>query len=198
MKILIPLSIIAFVLGISAGLYFFSHTNQTQTTGHSQMNYPPGGDFTLHEGEHTVRLSDYQGKVRLIFFGYTSCPDICPTTLAVLNSALKKLTDKERANTKIFFISVDPKRDTPEKLKKYTHFFNQEIVGITGTKEEIDKVVKQYGATYRINKSDSPLSYSVDHLASVFVIDPKGKIVDMLPNGLPISEIVNSIRKYQP
>jgi len=196
MKILIPLSILAFALGIGAGLYFFN-TNTPESSS-SSMNYPIGGEFTLHDGEKKVRLSDSNGKVRLIFFGYTSCPDICPSSLAFIATSLKQLTDKERKNTQVLFISVDPDRDTAEKLRDYTKYFSPDILGITGSKEEIDDIVKKYGAAYRKVAGDSAMGYSVDHSASVYVINPEGKVVDMLPHGLPVEEITKAIRKYQP
>lgn len=192
MKIIIPLSIIAFILGISAGLYFLGNK---ESPIQSQMNYPVGGDFTLHAGDKAITMSDFDGQVRFIFFGYTSCPDICPTSLAFISSSLKQLTDEERKQVQVFFVSVDPDRDTVEKLRDYTAYFHPEIMGITGTKKEIDKVVNQYGAAYRKVESDSSMGYLVDHSASVYVVDQKGKIVDMLPHGLPVEEITKAIRK---
>ncbi len=196
MKILIPLSVLMFILGISAGLFFMD--GKKAGSASSQMNYPIGGDFTLKEGDKNVHLSDSNGKVRLLFFGYTSCPDICPSSLAFISTSLNQLTDKERENTQVYFISVDPDRDTAEKLSEYTKYFHSGIKGITGTKEEIDKVVKLYGAAYQKVEGDSAMGYTVDHSASVYVIDSKGKVVDMLPHGLPVEEITKAIRKFQP
>ena len=192
MKIIIPLAVIAFVLGISLGLVFFDDNNSNPNA--SQMNYPGGGDFILHDGEKDIRLSDYDGKLRFIFFGYTSCPDICPTALSFISASLKQLTPKERDQVQVFFISVDPDRDNAEKLRNYTKYFHSNILGITGTKTEIDKVVKQYGAAYRKVESDSAMGYLVDHSASVYVVGKKGKIVDMLPHGLPVESITKTIR----
>jgi len=192
MKIILPLAVIAFILGISLGLTFFNSDRSGSNA--SQMNYPIGGDFTLHDGEKDVSLSDYNGKLRFIFFGYTSCPDICPTALSLISSSLKQLTPKELAQVQVFFISVDPDRDTAEKLRTYTKYFHPKILGITGTKPEIDKVVKQYSAAYRKVESDSAMGYLVDHSASVYVVGQNGKIVDMLPHGLPVEAITKTIR----
>ena len=193
MKIILPLALIAFVLGITLGLNYFDANKQASSS--SQMQYPAGGDFTLTQGTKKVRLSDYQDKVRLIFFGYTSCPDICPTSLALISSSLKQLTPQELAQVQVFFISVDPERDTAKKLADYTKYFHPSILGVTGTTAEIDRVVKQYGTLYRKVESDSAMGYLVDHSASVYVIDQKGKVVDMLPHGLPTEEITKAIRK---
>ena len=193
MKILLPLTIIAFVLGISAGITFFKVDSDAPSS--SQMNYPKGGDFTLHNGNKAINFSDYEGKIRFIFFGYTSCPDVCPTSLAFMSSALKQLTAEELAHVQVFFISVDPDRDTTEKLHDYTQYFHPNILGITGTKIELDAVVKQYGAAYRKVESNSAMGYLVDHSASVYVVGQKGNVVDMLPHGLPVDEITKTIRK---
>ncbi len=193
MKIILPLALIAFVLGITLSLNYFNKNNQVASA--SQMQYPAGGDFTLTQAKQQVRLSDFQGRVRLLFFGYTSCPDICPTSLALISSSLKQLTAQELAQVQVFFISVDPERDTPEKLKDYTKYFHSSILGVTGTMTEIDNVVKQYGTSYRKVDSNSAMGYLVDHSASVYVIDQEGKVVDMLPHGLPTEEITKAIRK---
>jgi len=191
MKIILPLAIIAFILGISLGLTYFDNGEDSNA---SQMNYPKGGDFTLHDGDKDVMLSDHDGKIRFIFFGYTSCPDICPTSLAFISSSLQQLTPEELAQVQVFFISVDPDRDTAQKLREYTKYFHPNIIGITGTKSEIDKVVKNYGAAYRKVESDSAMGYLVDHSASVYVVGQKGQIVDMLPHGLPVESITKTIR----
>jgi protein SCO1/2 len=192
MKIILPLAVIAFVLGISLGLTFFDNSSDAPTA--SQMQYPKGGDFTLHSGDKKVSLSDYDGKIRFIFFGYTSCPDICPTALAFISASLKQLTPDELEQVQVFFVSVDPERDTPQKLADYTKYFHPKILGITGTKTEIDQVVKQYGSAYRKVESDSAMGYLVDHSASVYVVGQKGKVVDMLPHGLPVESITKTIR----
>jgi len=147
--------VLTIVLGITLGLNYFETNNPSPSA--SQMQYPAGGDFTLSHSKQKIKFSDYQGKVRLIFFGYTSCPDICPTSLALISSSLKQLTPKELTQVQVFFISVDPARDTPEKLADYTHYFHPNILGITGTTTEIDRVTKQYGALYRKVKSNSAM-----------------------------------------
>ncbi len=190
-KIILPLAVIAFVLGISLGLTFFEDNS---TPSASQMQYPAGGDFLLHDGEKDVHLTDYDGKIRFIFFGYTSCPDICPTALSFISASLKQLTEDERKQVQVFFISVDPERDTVEKLRDYTKYFHSNIIGITGSKSEIDQVVKNYGAAYRKVENDSAMGYLVDHSASVYVVGKNGKIVDMLPHGLPVEAITKTIR----
>lgn len=191
MKLLIPLSILAFVVGIGLGVYFLGDNNLNRQY---QTGVPGNGNFTLHEGENKVQLSDYKGKAVFLFFGYTSCPDICPTSLAFMSGALKNLTDEELDKVQVLFISVDPERDTPEKLRSYAKYYHPSIRGVTGTKKEIDQVVAQYGASYQRVESNSAMGYLVDHTASFYVIDPKGKLVNLLPHGLPVKQITEVIR----
>jgi len=193
MKIIIPLAVIAFILGISLGLTYFEGKNTAPNA--SKIQYPDGGDFTLHDGDNKISLSDYDDKIRFIYFGYTSCPDICPTALSFISASLKQLTPEEQTQVQVFFVSVDPERDTAQKLRNYTKYFHSNIIGVTGSKSEIDQVVKQYGAAYRKVESDSAMGYLVDHSASVYVVGKKGKIVDILPHGLPVEEITKTIRK---
>lgn len=194
MKIIVPISILAFIAGISLSLLYMGKSSSGSHSA-SQLHLPGGGDFTLHEGDKPVRLSDFKGKAVLLFFGYTSCPDVCPTSLAFMSSSLKSLSEAEQEKVQVLFISVDPERDTPEKLQEYTHYFHSKIKGITGSKTEIDGVVKQYGAAYQKVASESAMGYLVDHSSSVFVINPQGQFVDMLPHGLPVEEITKTIKK---
>jgi len=135
-----------------------------------------GGDFSLtdHNGK-TFRLSDQRGKVILLFFGYTSCTEACPVILGRINSVFKQLgSDQERALA--IFVSVDPQRDTIEVLRDYVHYFSAHTIALTGKKEEIDAVVKQYGARYEIEKSDSALGYHISHTTDIYLIDPSGEL----------------------
>lgn len=149
------------------------------TAGCSQketVNYPAGSDFTLtdHNGQ-TFHFYKNLKKVNLLFFGYTLCPDICPVSLNKIKKAVKGLGDKEK-DVRVFFVSVDPERDKPEKLKTYLSFFELDSIGLTGKKEEIDPVVKSFQATYQINQSDSKAGYLIDHTSIIYLVDDKGKI----------------------
>lgn len=114
-----------------------------------------------------------------VFFGYTYCPDICPTTLATLVSAFDQLDKQgepvESLNT--FFVSVDPQRDTPEVLRGYMSYFNKAFIGITGEKEQLDSFARQFGAGYIIEPERGPGDYLVSHTSSIFLIDPKKRLL---------------------
>jgi protein SCO1 len=134
------------------------------------------GDFTLtdHHGAK-FRLADQRGKAILLFFGYTSCTEACPVILSRINSVFKQLgPDRDKALA--VFISVDPLRDTTEVLREYVKYFSAHTVALTGKQEEIDAVVKQYGAKYEIEKSDSALGYHVSHTTDIYLIDQRGAL----------------------
>jgi cytochrome oxidase Cu insertion factor (SCO1/SenC/PrrC family) len=135
-----------------------------------------GGDFTLtdHNGKK-FRLADQRGKTLLLFFGYTSCTEACPVILSRVNSVFKQL-GPERAKVLAVFISVDPQRDTTQVLREYVKYFSAHTVALTGKKEELDAVVKQYGAKYEVEKSDSALGYHVSHTTDIYLLDQRGTL----------------------
>ncbi|HYQ72014.1 MAG TPA: SCO family protein [Gammaproteobacteria bacterium] len=116
-----------------------------------------------------------QGVWSFLFFGYTHCPDVCPTTLSVLNSVAQQLGDDAR-DVRFVFISVDPERDTPELLARFVSYFNGDFIGVTGKPESIEPLSRQLGVLYmRVASGDNPGSYLMDHTAGVFLVDPRGK-----------------------
>jgi len=121
------------------------------------------------------RLSEQTGKVVLIFFGFTSCPDVCPTTLAELNVAL----DDMRANpdhVQVLFISVDPGRDTPDLIQEYVERFNSTFIGLTGSEEKLQPIWQNYGVFREVVPGSTALDYTVNHTARVILIDPDGNM----------------------
>lgn len=156
-----------------------------------------GGDFTLQSVTGPVSLSDYKGKLVLLYFGYTYCPDVCPTSLAATAEGLKQLTPDELARVAMIFISVDPKRDTPARLKEYAEFFHPAIVGVTGSAEAIAEVAKRYGVFYAEQKIDTAGGgYVVDHSSDTFIVAPDGAVVGKIAHATPPDQVVVAIRKY--
>lgn len=154
-----------------------------------------GGDFTLtdHNGER-FELEQHRGKVVTIFFGYTYCPDICPTELSTMARLLKQLGD-DRDKVSALFVSVDPERDTPEKLKTYVPFFSPDLIGLTGSKKDIDKVTKAYKVQTKIHsKKENSDYYLVDHSANLYVINGQGKLSHLIPFGLPSDHILQVLK----
>lgn len=157
---------------------------------------PKGGDFTLKSYKGLAKLSDYEGKVVVLYFGYTWCPDVCPTSLGFLTAALGELSEQQKNQVQGLFISVDPDRDTLERLKDYAEYFHPNLLGITGSHEELAKVAKQYGSAYRITEQDdSQMGYAVDHSADLYLIDRQGKLAITLQHGTSPKEILESLQK---
>jgi protein SCO1/2 len=156
-----------------------------------------GGDFTLQSADGPVSLKDFRGKVVLVYFGYTYCPDICPTSLAATSEGLKQLTPEELARVAMIFVSVDRKRDTPARLKEYVNFFHPAIVGVTGTPDEIAGIAKRYGVFYAEQKVETAGGgYVVDHSADTYVIAADGRLVGKIAHATPPDQVVETIRKY--
>lgn len=160
------------------------------------VSQPTGGEFTLQALSGPVSLKDFRGKVVLIYFGYTMCPDICPTNLAMMSNALNQMNDNELNHVQGIFISVDPQRDTVERLSEYTHYFHPLIKGMSSTPEVIRELSERYGAAYQKVVQDSATNYAVDHSSETYVVDPQGNLVERLAHATPPAEILAAIRKY--
>ncbi len=153
----------------------------------------PGGDFTLTDQTGTpFSLTQLRGKLVLLFFGYTYCPDICPTELSHVAAVLDALGE-EAAGVQGLFVSLDPDRDTPAVLRNYTHYFNQGLIGLTGTQAEVDRVAGQYQVRYSRHALANG-SYSLDHSANLYVIDRQGALAAVVPYGLPPEHLLNLVR----
>lgn len=154
-----------------------------------------GGDFTLQSNHGPVPLKDYRGKVVVLYFGYTSCADVCPTSLGMLSVALKKMSPQELDQVQAFFISVDPERDTLLRLQEYANAFHPKIMGITGTANEIAELASRYKVLYKkVELPESALGYAVDHSSIYYVIDRKGVLQKLIYHGTPVDRIVADLR----
>ena len=135
-------------------------------------------DFQLtNQDGKKIKFSDFKGKYVMVFFGYTYCPDVCPTTMLRISEVLDELGN-DKKYVRALFISVDPERDTPEKLKKFISFYDKTgkyITGLTGTPEEIKKVAHQFRAFYKkVPIKNKEVGYLIDHSAYIYLVDPKG------------------------
>jgi protein SCO1/2 len=133
-------------------------------------------DFKLKDPSGATRtLADFRGKVVVVFFGYTHCPDACPTTLADLAAAMKKL-GPDASRVQVLFITVDPERDTPALLAQYVPAFNPSFLGLYGDAAATEAVAKEYKVIYQKHAGDTPGNYTVDHSAGSFIYDPQGRV----------------------
>ena len=154
-----------------------------------------GGEFELMSQAGPVKLSDFKGeKLVLMFFGYTQCPDVCPISLTNVARGIKGLSTEQAAQVQPIMISLDPKRDTPKVLADYVSFFNEDFIGLTGTKAQIDEVVQKYGAVYRIVElNDSAMGYGVDHSSRLYLMDKDGELVKLLYHDSKPEEITQAL-----
>jgi len=190
MKIKILLSILAVTLGLAAGLYFFRpHTFHGTVIQSPEPSY----DFTLTSANDDISLSDYRGKLVLIYFGYTFCPDICPATLANVGQSLKELGTKAD-DVQLIMISLDPERDTPEKLAEYVAHFHPSFIGVTGSQEDLAKIAALYGIFYEKTDGSDNTGYLINHTATLLVIDREGYLKLVFPFGVTVPEIVDDLK----
>jgi protein SCO1/2 len=150
-------------------------------------------DFSLtsHTGQK-VRLRDFRGKLVVLYFGYTFCPDVCPATLAELSGAMEIL-GKNADDVQVIMVSVDPERDTPALLAEYVVHFNPSFLGVTGTLDEIAEVATLYGIFYQKNEGSDATGYLVDHTASQIVVDEDGHVKLIFPFGTTAEEIATDL-----
>ena len=150
-------------------------------------------DFNLtdHNNENFA-LRQLRGKLVLVFFGYTACPDVCPSELTSLAAVLRAL-GPQQDRVQALFISIDPQRDTPSQLKNYVLYFAPGLIGLTGSAAQIDQVADLFNAGYRrIEREDG--RYFMDHSASLYVVDEKGRLVVAVPYGLPPEHTLQVVR----
>jgi protein SCO1/2 len=153
-----------------------------------------GGPFTLtDESGKTVHDTNYRGKYLLVYFGYTYCPDLCPTGLDGIAHALDQLGPDAR-KVQPLFITVDPARDTPEKLKKYIASFDSDIVALTGTPEQIADVAREYQVYYAKGDNVEDGQYLMDHSNLIYVMDQQGKFVTSFPEDMDPSAMTEALR----
>jgi len=155
-----------------------------------------GGDFTLTDGDgKPFNLSDLKGKVVVLSFGYTNCPDVCPTELLTQNDVLKQLGDQAK-DVKVAFVSVDPERDTPEVIGKYAKQFNPDFIGLTATGDQSLPVIKQQYrvVSAKVNQGADSNTYLVDHTAGAYLVDKNGDVAVFEPYGSEPAAIAADIK----
>ena len=191
MKLKVAIAVSVLLAGLAAGIYFFRpHTFHGTVIQSPETSY----DFTLTSANGDVSLSDYRGKLVLIYFGYTFCPDICPATLANVGQALRSLSESQAKDVQLIMVSLDPERDTPEKLAGYVSHFHPSFVGVTGLQEQVDKVASLYGIYYERRDGSEATGYLIDHTATLLVIDREGYLKLVFPFGVTVEEIADDLK----
>ncbi|CAH2789552.1 MAG: Cytochrome oxidase biogenesis protein Sco1/SenC/PrrC, thiol-disulfide reductase involved in Cu(I) insertion into CoxII Cu(A) center [uncultured Paraburkholderia sp.] len=161
-------------------------------TGNKQF----GSDFSLPDTSGKIRtMADYKGKVVVLFFGYTHCPDVCPTTMAELSQALQQLGPDDAKRVRVLFVTVDPERDTPALLAQYVPAFNPTFVGLRSADQvQLAKVTKDFRVYYAKVPGKTPDSYTMDHTAASYVFDPDGKLRFFARDGQGATPWVHDIK----
>jgi protein SCO1/2 len=153
----------------------------------------PGGHFVLKDQNNQIFDSAASQKLMLIYFGFTYCPDVCPTTLIKVSDIIDRLKEDSKEINSIF-ITVDPERDTPEILSDYVSAFHQDIIGLTGTKGEIEKVTEDWGVYYQKEILDGEEDYTMNHLDIIFLANANGEFIDYFPPKIQSVLIVEKIK----
>ena len=178
---------------VAAGVFLFSKPAGFRGTSYGEP-YPAAPDFQLtRAGGNTFQLSEARGKVVALFFGYTSCPDVCPTTLAELRQALEKV-GAEADQVQVLFVTVDPERDTPERVQEYVDHFNSNFIGLSGSESELAPVWNNYGVFRQVADGSSAAGYLVDHTARITLIDQQGNLRVSYPFDTPVEDIVHDLK----
>ena len=155
---------------------------------------PPLAFHLTDENGKKVTAANYRGKIVMLFFGYTNCPDYCPTTLAKLAKVLGNMPN-ERDQVRVLFVSVDPRRDNPERLAVYTSNFAPEVIGLTGTEQALRDLAKRYRTTFGYGKPDSRGNYEVTHGLAVYVFDKHGRARLMILDDQPVAAITADLKQ---
>ncbi len=159
----------------------------------------PPVEVVLADGRGPLALSAWRGSVVLVGFGFTSCADVCPTTLASWAAALQRLRPDEQARVRGLFVSVDPDRDTPAHVDEYARFFHPRLHGATGTRAQVDAATRAFGAAYAIHDEpgvDGGVDVRVDHAAYTWVVAPDGRIVARLPHAAAADVTAATLRRF--
>ncbi|MBL8487000.1 MAG: SCO family protein [Rhodocyclaceae bacterium] len=156
---------------------------------------PTGGDFVLQSADGPFDTRALRGRVLLVYFGYSHCPDVCPAALGSGAQALNRLDAGERGRVRLVMVSVDPERDTAAMLKEYAAFFHPAMTGVTGTPAEVAAVARAFGAGYVRQPVRPDGGYAVDHSANTYVVGPDGRLAAILAPGATPDQVLAAARK---
>ena len=197
--LLLALAALALVLGVLGGRWWLGGMGPTEVPQEFPGTVLPQGrelpEFALTDGDgQPFGPARFQGKWSFLFFGYTHCPDVCPTTLSMLGRVRDGLmADGGIDDVQFVFVSVDPQRDSTAHLKEYVEYFDPAFVGVTGSNEELAAFTRSLGAIYIRVKGSSEENYLVDHTAAVFLIDPEGNFKALFSGPHQADKIVTGL-----
>jgi protein SCO1/2 len=184
-------------VAIGVGAHFIVSDGGPSAVTRNFVDPGIGGPFKLTDDTGKLRTDqDFRGKVMLVEFGYTFCPDICPLGLQLFADVMDKL-GPDAAKVQPLFITVDPARDTPQQLHTYVTHFSPKIIGLTGTDQEIAQVAREYRVYYKLgaDHATNP-NYSVDHSAILYIMDQQGRFVGHFTDETPVDQVVAAVRSH--
>jgi protein SCO1/2 len=190
--LLVGLGLFLLIGAVAAGVFLFSKPASFRGTIYAEP-YPVAAEIELTRANGTsFRLSEMRGKIVLLFFGYTACPDVCPTTMADLRQALEKI-GAQADQVQVVYVTVDPQRDTPERVQEYVDHFNPNFIGLSGSEAELAEVWNAYGIFREIPNGTSAAGYLVNHTARVTLIDQQGNLRVSYPFDTAVESVVHDL-----
>jgi protein SCO1/2 len=184
----------AVVVGVTGGALSACNKDAPSFQGSDITGTSLGKGLALTDQDGKLRaLADFKGKVLVVFFGYTQCPDVCPTSMAELSDVMKAL-GKDAARVQVVMVTVDPERDTPTVLKQYVTAFDPAFVGLTGTPEQIRQAASSFKAYYAKVPAKDGKGYSMDHSAAFYLLDDKGEARVLVSNSASQDALVHDIK----
>ncbi len=190
-KLVILLVIIIAIVGVGSA-FFMARPHGLAGSVIDPPVKAPAIDLPSSHGEE-FHLQDQRGKIVLLFFGYTFCPDVCPTTLFDMLQIKKRLGDKAE-QVSFVFVTVDPDRDTQEQLSRYLKSFDESFYGLTGEESELEQIWSDYGVYREIQENNSSTTYLVDHTSRLYLIDQKGQLSVTYLFDTPVEDIVSDLK----
>lgn len=182
------------IITVFVSLWLMGCGEQTWQTKDLSGLMPPLAFNLVDENGNDVTADQYLGRSTLLFFGFTHCPDICPTTLARLDAATQRLKETDRDDIQVLFVSVDPRRDDPASLRAYTDAFGPQFIGLTGNKAALDELTRRYRVTYGYGEEDGNGNYEVSHSSAVFAFNEQGKARVLIRDSDPMDAVVADLK----
>lgn len=176
-------------VAILGGALFYSYQNNNKSQKNDHLN------ISLETPLGAKSIADFAGKYNLVYFGFLTCPDICPTTLKTFSSVFKEMKNEELDNIQMLFIDLDPERDSLEGMKIYTSHFHSKIVPMRTNLENLKKITDAFGIYFKkVPLKESNMSYTIDHSTGILYLDPKGNVISVIDHDATVPEILASLR----
>lgn len=193
--ILLIAALVFLTLGIRYGIKAYNLKTAPPQVQHSNEDVKLGGPFTLVDDTgKTVTEKDYSGSYMLVYFGYTFCPDVCPTGLTNIGTAMDMLSADQQAQVKPLFITVDPERDTVEAMGAYMQSFHSSITGLSGSREQVNVAIKAYKVYAAKVQDEASDDYAMDHSAYIFMMGPDGKYINHFTHKTTPDEMAKALK----